>query len=128
MSAHYGVGVLPAGPYKPRDKAKVEAAVRFAQTYILGRLRRLTFFSIAECNAAIALAMQRMNDRPMRKLGVSRRELFDRIERGALSPLPADDWEFAEWGRARVNPARALARRPTTTSRSTIFSTRFRMR
>jgi hypothetical protein len=31
---------LPARPRKPRDKAKVEAGVRFAQTYILGRLRR----------------------------------------------------------------------------------------
>jgi transposase len=103
LAAHYGVGVLPARPYKPRGKAKVEAGVRFAQTYILGRLRRLTFFSLAECNAAIMLAMQRMNDRPMRKLGVSRRELFEKIERGALSDLPADDWEFAEWGRARVN-------------------------
>jgi transposase len=103
MASHYGVGVLPARPYKPRDKAKVEAGVRFAQIYILGRLRRLTFFSLAECNAAITLVMQRMNAAPMRKLGVSRRELFEKIERAALSPLPADDWEFAEWGRARVN-------------------------
>src|SRR5271165_1969069 len=103
MAAHYGVGVLPARPRKPRDKAKVEAGVRFAQTYILGRLRRLTFFSLAECNAAILLAMQRMNERPMRKLGLSRRELFDRIERDVLIPLPPDDWEFAEWGCARVN-------------------------
>jgi transposase len=77
--------------------------VRFAQTYILGRLRRQTFFSLAECNAAIALVMQRMNERPMRKLGVSRRELFEKIERDALTPLPAVDWEFAEWKRARVN-------------------------
>ena len=39
-------------------KAKVEAGVRFAQTYILGRLRALTFFSLAECNEAIALVMR----------------------------------------------------------------------
>jgi len=39
----------------------------------------------------------------MRKLGLSRRELFERIERAALIPLPADDWEFAEWRRARVS-------------------------
>ena len=84
MAAHYGVGILPARPGKPRDKAKVEAGVRFAQTYILGRLRRLTFFSLAECNEAIALVMQRMNDRPMRNLGLSRRELFEKIERDAL--------------------------------------------
>ena len=54
MAAHYGVGVLPARLRKPRDKAKVEAGVRFAQSYILGRLRHQTFFSLAECNAAIA--------------------------------------------------------------------------
>jgi transposase len=103
LASHYGVGVLPARPRKPRDKAKVEAGVRFAQSYILGRLRRQTFFSLAECNAAIALAMEAMNNRTMRKLGVSRRELFDKIEREALSPLPEADWEYAEWKRARVN-------------------------
>ena len=103
LAHHYGVGVLPARPRKPRDKAKVEAAVRFAQTYILGRLRRQTFFSLAECNAAIAAAVEAMNSRPMRKLGVSRRELFEKIEREALCPLPETDWEFAEWRRARVN-------------------------
>ncbi|PYE30676.1 transposase [Rhizobium sp. PP-WC-1G-195] len=39
MAAHYGVGVLPARPKRPKDKSKVEAGVRFAQTCILGRLR-----------------------------------------------------------------------------------------
>jgi len=39
----------------------------------------------------------------MRKLGVSRRELFENIERAALRSLPDADWEFAEWKRARVN-------------------------
>jgi transposase len=89
-------------PYKPRDKAKVEAGVRFAQVYILGRLRHLTFFSLAECNTAIAAALDRMNGRQMRRLGVSRRELFDTIERPALRPLPETDWEYAEWRLARV--------------------------
>src|SRR6185437_6513503 len=86
-----------------RGTRRVEAGVRFAQTYILGWLRALTFFSLAECNAAIALVMQRMNERPMRNLGLSRRELFEAIERDVLIALPADDWEFAEWRRARVN-------------------------
>ena len=66
-------------------------------------MRALTFFSLAECNEAIAAVMQRMNERPMRKIGVSRRQLFERIERAALKDLPAEDWEFAEWRRARVN-------------------------
>ena len=102
MAAHYDTGILPARPYKPRDKAKVEAGVRFAQAYILGRLRHLTFFSLAECNAAIAGVLDRMNGRQMRRLGVSRRELFETIERPALRPLPQTDWEFAEWRLARV--------------------------
>ena len=35
MAAHYSVGILPARPRKPRDKAKVEAGVD-SRTYILG--------------------------------------------------------------------------------------------
>ena len=49
MAAHYGVGILPARPNRPRDKAAVEAGVRFAQSYVVGRLRNVTFFSLAEC-------------------------------------------------------------------------------
>ena len=39
----------------------------------------------------------------MRKLGVSRRELFESIEKPALAPLPDADWEYAEWRRVRAN-------------------------
>jgi transposase len=99
MASHYGVGILPARPYRPRDKAKVEAGVRFAQTYILGRLRRQTFFSLAEANQAIGGALERINDHVMRRLGVSRRQLFETLERTALAPLPDTDYEFAEWRR-----------------------------
>ncbi|WP_312010510.1 DDE-type integrase/transposase/recombinase [Bradyrhizobium neotropicale] len=53
MAAHYGVGVLPARPRRPKDKAKVEGGVRFAQTYLLGRLRHQTFFSLTQANEAI---------------------------------------------------------------------------
>jgi transposase len=102
MAAHYGVGVLPARPRKPRDKAKVEAGVRFAQSYILGRLRHQTFFSLAECNTAIASCLDRMNAHIMRRLGVSRRDLFESIERPALRALPAQEYEYAEWRLARV--------------------------
>ena len=102
MASHYGVGVLPARPRKPRDKAKVENAVRFAQACILGRLRRQTFFSLAEANAAIAGALDRINDHVMRRLGVSRRHLFQTVEAAALARLPADDYEFAEWRLSRV--------------------------
>ena len=103
MASHYGVGVLPARPRKPRDKSKVENGVRFAQSCILGRLRNQTFFSLAEANAAIAQALDRINDHVMRRLGVSRRQLFETVERPALASLPLDDYEFAEWRLARVS-------------------------
>jgi len=94
--------VLPARPRRPRDKAKVEAGVRFAQSYILGRLRHQTFFSLAECNAAIRSCLDRINGHVMRRLGVSRRDLFETIERPALRPLPVEDYEYAEWRLVRV--------------------------
>ena len=102
IAAHYRVGILPARPRRPRDKAAVEAGVRFAQSYILGRLRNVTFFSLAECNAAIATALERMNGREMRRLGVSRRQLFEAVERPAMQSLPDDDFEYADWHLARV--------------------------
>jgi transposase len=102
MAAHYDVGILPARPRKPRDKAKVEAGVRFAQSYILGRLRHQTFFSLGEVNAAIAVVLGRINAHVMRRLGVSRHDLFVSVERPALKPLPETDYEFAEWRLARV--------------------------
>jgi transposase len=102
MAAHYGVGILPARPYRPRDKAAVEAGVRFAQSYILGRMRHLTFFSLAECNGAIGEALDCMNSRPMRRLAVSRRDLFESLDRPALQPLPETEWEYAEWRLVRV--------------------------
>ena len=102
MASHYGVGVLPARPRRPKDKAKVENGVRFAQTCILGRLRHQTFFSLADANAAIAGALDRINDHVIRRLGVTRRHLFETIERQALAPLPGDEYEFAEWRLARV--------------------------
>jgi transposase len=120
MAAHYSVGILPARPRRPRDKAKVEAGVRFAQTYILGRLRHLTFFSLAECNAAIALVMQRMNERTMRKLGVSRRELFETSSATPSSPCPPTI------GSSRNGGARGSI--STITSRSMTFFIRPRMR
>src|SRR5919107_5518406 len=102
MSEHYGTGILPARPLKPKDKAKVEAGVRVVQLWLLGRLRRQTFFSLEECNRAIAAALERLNAKPLRRLGVSRRELFDQLDRPALNPLPETPYEYAEWLRVRV--------------------------
>jgi transposase len=104
LAAHYGTTIMPARPRKPRDKAKVEAAVLIVQRWILARLRNRRFFSLAELNVAILILVDELNARLMRKLGASRREFFDTIDRPALRPLPAEPYQYAEWRRARVAP------------------------
>lgn len=54
LAAHYGAAIMPARVAKPRDKAKVEAAVRHAYRRILAPLRNRTFFSICELNEEIS--------------------------------------------------------------------------
>ncbi len=103
LSAHYGAAVIPARPYKPRDKAKVEAAVLVASRWILAVLRNRVFYSLDELRAAVAELLEKLNARKMRRLGKSRRELFEEIERAALKPLPARPFEYAEWAQPRVD-------------------------
>ena len=103
LAAHYGAVVIPARPRKPRDKAAVENGVLVAQRWILARLRDQTFFSLAALNAATRVLLDQLNDRPMKKLGVSRRTLYEQIDRPALRPLPADRYVLAHWKRCRVN-------------------------
>ena len=73
------------------------------ERWILAALRNRTFFSLAELNAAIAKLLERLNNRPFRKLPGSRRSLFEQLDRPALRPLPAERYVFAQWKKARVN-------------------------
>jgi len=102
MARYYGTAIVPARPYRPRDKAKVEVGVQVVERWILARLRHRRFFSLASLNAAIATLLGELNDRPMRGWGVSRRALFEQLDRPALLPLPDQDYEYAEWRRCRV--------------------------
>lgn len=105
LGRHYGTAIVPAAPRKPKEKAKVEVGVQIAQRWILARLRNETFFSLASLNARIAELLEDLNARPMKKLGgVSRCELFDRYDRHALLPLPAEPYVISEWRGARVAP------------------------
>jgi hypothetical protein len=55
------------------------------ERWLLGRLRRRIFHSLAEVNAAIAELMTRLNEeRPIRRLGVTRRKPLEEIDRPAL--------------------------------------------
>jgi transposase len=61
MAAHYDTAIVPARPYKPRDKAKVEVAVLVATRWIIAKLRNRRFFSLFELNAAIRELVTALN-------------------------------------------------------------------
>src|ERR1700741_3169144 len=102
MARHYGTAIVPARPYKPRDKAKVEVGVQVVGRWILARLRHRRFFSLGELNAVIRGLLDELNDRPMRGWGMSRRALYQQLDQPALVRLPAVAYEYAEWKRCRV--------------------------
>jgi transposase len=102
MATHYGTAIVPTRVRKPRDKAKVEVAVQVVERWALARLRDRQFFSLGELNAVIRELVGELNSRSMRRIGCSRRALFEAIERPALLPLPAEPFEYAEWKRCRA--------------------------
>ncbi len=104
MAAHYGTAILPARPRRSRDKAKVEQTVLIVERWLLGQLRHRVFYSLADVNAAIGDLLRRLNEeRPIRRLGVTRRQLLEEIDRPALRALPVPPYVFAEWRIRRVS-------------------------
>jgi transposase len=97
LCEHYGFGVLPTRPVKPRDKAKVEVGVQIVQRWILARLRNRVFHTLEQLNAAIWELLEDLNRRPMKKLNRSRRELFEEQDRPNALTLPVTSYVYHEW-------------------------------
>ena len=102
MAAHYNTAIVPARPYKPKDKAKVEGAVLIAQRWIIARLRNQRFFTLDDLNAAICVLLERFNVKVTRHLGASRRDLFEQLDQPALKSLPVEPYTYAEWKQCSV--------------------------
>jgi len=103
MAAHYNIAVIPARVRKPKDKAKVEAAVGLATRWILAVLRNRTFFSIAEARSAVRELLDKLNDRQFKRMKGSRRSLYETIDRPALKPLPMVPYEYSQFKKCSVN-------------------------
>ena len=102
MAHHYGTAILPARPYKPKDKAKAEVGVQLVERWILARLRHQTFFSLHELNRAIAQLLKDLNNRPFQKMPGSRASVFKELDQPALQPMPSQAYDYAEWKKAKV--------------------------
>jgi transposase len=104
LADHYGFVVLPARIRRPRDKAKVEAAVGIVSRFVLGKLRNRRFFSLVELNDAVRECVTKINAKVMKHLKQSRNDLFASLDRPALKGLPSERYQYAEWKRCTVAP------------------------
>lgn len=97
MARHYGTVVVPARVGKPKDKPKAEVEVKHVTMQITAALRKHTFFDLEEANMAIREKLQELNAKKFQKLDTSRKELYERIDKLALKPLPVARYEYVEW-------------------------------
>jgi transposase len=100
---HAGFAVLPARPYKPKDKANVETHVGILQRSFFQEVRNQIFSSIGELNQALFKFLLRFNENIMKDYGVSRNQRFEK-EVHFLQELPIEEFVFPEIKIATVHP------------------------
>lgn len=103
FARHYGTSVLPARPYHPQDKGKVESAVQVVERWILARLRHQTFATVHDVNLALRPLLDRLNQRPFQKLPGNRASAFAALDAPVLLPLPAQRYELARFKTVKVH-------------------------
>lgn len=103
LAEHYQVAIIPARPYKPKDKSKAEVAVQIVERWILARLRHHTFFSLAELNQCIRALLDELNRKPFKKLPGNRLQAFEQLDKPALKPLPTNAYRYVEIKTVKVN-------------------------
>ena len=103
LAAHYGVAIMPARPYKPKDKAKAEVGVQIIERWILARLRHHTFFSLAELNTCIKALLVEVNNKSFKQFKGSRLTWFESIDKPVLNPLPTHIYQYTDIKQVKVN-------------------------
>jgi transposase len=102
FASHYQTTILPARPNAAKDKALVEGAVRIVYVRIFAALRNRIFYSLEELNQAIWHELEKHNNTPMQRPKISRKELFDDMEKAALKPLPAEKYVIRNFKSLKV--------------------------
>lgn len=102
MATHYGTAIFPARAYKPKDKSKAEGGVLIVERWILFRIRKHKFTSLAELNATIKVLLVDVNNRPFKKMPGSRFTAFQELDKPALKPLVSQIYEYKEFYKVRA--------------------------
>ena len=100
---HDGFAVMPARPYKPRDKAAVESTIGAIQRSFYQEYRDRIFYDLDTLNRVFRDFLEIFNDRVMKDHGVSRKERFE-VEKPKLAPLPSGRYVMKTWKKAKVHP------------------------
>jgi transposase len=93
---YYGMSVLPARVYKPKDKSLVEGAVKITYNRIYTKLQDQLFTSVGDLNIAIRGHLDHHNGRNFQGRCYSRLEQFNELEKLALQPLPDNRYEMSK--------------------------------
>ena len=102
FSYYYATVIVPTRPYKPRDKALVEGAVKIVYTRIFAPLRDQAFTSIGALNKAIRPLLDTYNNLSFKGRQQSRWERFTGLEQSVLQPLPRQRYEYKKFAKATV--------------------------
>src|ERR1022692_1124307 len=93
---YYGMSVLPARVYRPKDKSLVEGAVKITYNRIYTNLQGQIFTSVGDLNIAIRGHLDHHNGRNFQGRCYSRLEQFNELEKLALQPLPDNRYEMSK--------------------------------
>jgi len=102
FALYHNTTILPARAYHPKDKALVENAVKIVYRRIFAPLRNKQFFDLKSLNEAIFELLEIHNNQPLKKEKISRRALFEEIERSELMPLPEIRYQPKDFSRGTV--------------------------
>lgn len=101
---HWGFAVVPARPYRPRDKAAVEAGIGVIQRQFFQEVRDNTFYSIGELNQRFKIFLEGLNASSMKDhCGVSRLDRFEN-EKHLMQGLQSCNYELSTWKTCKVHP------------------------
>jgi transposase len=103
LAAHYNTVVVPARPYKPKDKSKAEVAVQIVERWIMAKLRHETFFSLRQLNLRISELLTDLNQRQMKKYPGSRQSQFELLDKPVLKPLPLEPYRYTQIKQVKVH-------------------------
>ena len=98
LAEYYDTAIVPCRVEAPNDKSHAEGSVKYAETWILAKLRDRKFFSFEEARAAVKETLEELNNREIKsRKGWTRRKSFLEEEAPFLKPLPKEPYEPAVW-------------------------------